>query len=296
MCFRNNKSLFKATNWLFTVIHLAFLLACVFTVVLRDDDNPLTLYYQIDLTHGQVLDVYPIYISLFTHTAGMLFHFVFALSGSTIVDHYFSYNYTNPLRWILQFVVDGSTLVGLMLIHGFHTIDTVILVMVLYASTLGYCYLQDQYLNNGEQFQPDREPHFFAIPIYFVMILLIIAKSSEHINDEASIRIAIVTLVSLFQTLVMFVLQRIHIKYQYRDEVEHRHSIVEDEDEFTDTEEERALENVVNSKHTDRVDMILDEIRRGVKYEGFYYINSVLFEMTITWIIISITRSDQVLH
>lgn len=300
MCFRDNISLFKAINWLFTAIHLSFLLACILTISLRKEDDPLVIYYQLDLTHGQVINVYPIYISIFTHSTGLLFHFMFAITGTTIVDHYFSYNYTNPLRWFLQFIVDGSAMVGLMLIHGFHSVDTVVLVMVLYASTLGYCYLQDQYLNTSTKFEPDREPHFFAIPLYFVMILLIIAKSSEHINDEASIRMLIVTLVSLFQTLTMFILQRMHIRYQYRVESENEsgHERINGEDE--DDEEEgdcvSSLENVVNSKQSERIDMILDEMRRGIKYEGFYYVNSVLFEMNITWIIISITRSKQELH
>jgi hypothetical protein len=287
MCFKDNVSLFKAINWFFTAIHLLLLVACVITLALRGKDKPLTMYYQIVLTHGEVLNVYLIYIPIFTHTAAILFHFVFALFGATIVNHYFSYNYTNPMRWVLQLVVDGSTLVGIMLIHGFNNIDTIIITIALYASTLGYCYLQDQYLNMSNQFNPDREPHFFALPIYIIMILMIITKSPEHINDEASIQIAIVTAVSLFLTLSMFVLQQTHIKHHYKDM----------ECDTTPREDDaEALENVADTQKGQRIENILDEIRRGIKYEGFFYVNSVVFQTTVTWVIISITRYDQALH
>jgi len=221
--------------------------------------------------------------------AGLLFHGIFALSGTAIVDEYFAYNFTNPIRWVLQFVVDGSALVGLMCVHGFHQVDSILMVLIIFASTLGYCYLQDQYLNSGNAFNPDKEPHVFAVPFYIAMIFIIVAKSSEHINDETSIRLAIVTLVSLFQTLIMFMLQRLHIRYRYVNV-----SGDDDDTDGTDEADDGELGNVM--KKGDKIDMVLDEIRRGIRYEALYYINGMLFEMTITWIIISITRTNQVLH
>jgi hypothetical protein len=291
MCFNDNTTMFRVINWAFAFIHLCFFIACMMTIVLRKPDNPLTLYYEVVITHGQMIEIYPIYVALFTHVMGLLFHVVFALSASVILDEHFSYNNTNPLRWVMQFFCDGSSLVGLMFIHGFHELDSIIMVVVLYASTLGYCYLQDQYLNAGDVFAPDREPHTFAIPIYLVMLFIIVAKSAEHINDEASIRISIVTLVSLFQTLVMFIIQRLHIKYKGN------HAISDDgtgDKHEEEDEEEDDLGDIVD--RGSKLDLILDEVRRGIRYETFYYLNSVFFQMTITWIIISITRSNQVLH
>lgn len=287
MCFDDNVTFFKAVNWAFVAIHFCFLLACVLTVELRS--TPMKVFYQLITTHDQVIDIYPIYISLFTHVAGLLFHFFFALGGKSIVDGYFSYNYTNPIRFFLQFFVDGSALVGLMCIHGFRGLDSVVMVLVMFASTLGFCYFQDQYLNVNGGFNPDKEPHTFAIPIYLFMVFIIVAKSSEHINDEASIRIAIVTLVSLFQTLIMFILQRVHIRYRYVADDEQ----TDQESESEDTVEKGDLGNVL--ERGEKIDMILDEIRRGIRFEALYYLNSVFFQMTITWIAISITRTDQVL-
>lgn len=291
MCFNDNSVLFKVVSWAFALIHLCFLVACILTIVLRHEDDPLTIYYKLVVTHGQVINVYPIYVALFTHATGLLFHVVFALSTSTIVEGYFSYNYTNPFRWFMQFFCDGSSLVGLMFIHGFHEFDSIVMVIVIYASTIGYCYLQDQYLNADKTFAPDREPHTFAVPIYMSMVFIIVAKSAEHINDQDSIRIAIVTLVSLFQTLIMFIIQRIHIKYKGDTGVKGVPRVV---DEDTDGEDEDDLGDVM--ERGDKLDEFLDEVRRGIRYETFYYLNSVLFQMTITWIIISITRSNQVLH
>lgn len=116
---------------------------------------------------------------------------------------------------------------------------------------------------------------------------MIITKSPEHINDEASIQIAIVTAVSLFLTLSMFVLQQTHIKHHYKDM----------ECDTTPREDDaEALENVADTQKGQRIENILDEIRRGIKYEGFFYVNSVVFQTTVTWVIISITRYDQALH
>lgn len=284
MCFKDNISLFKAINWFFTLVHMALLLACILTISHRKENVTTNVntnvntnvttnvtYYQLDLDH---MHVYAIYNSVFTHSMGLLFHFIFAIYGAAIVDHYFSYNYTNPLRWFIHLIVDGSAMIGLMLINGFRSVDTIVLIIVIYASTLGYCYLQDQYLNTFTKFEPDREPQNFAIPLYFVLVFFISIKSPEH-------KVSIITSVLLLiHTLFKFILQWMHIRYQYRVDP---HELNDDENE----EGVSTLENVVNIKQNKRNDAILDEIRRGIKYEGFYYINSVLFEMTITWIIIS---------
>lgn len=285
----SNYFVFKFINWVFAVIHLSILIACFCTVYVRD--GPLIVYYQIVLTHGQLVDVYPIYVALVTHSVALLFHFIFALTGSSMVNEYIAYNYANPIRWIMQFFVDGSSLVALMLIHGFYDVGSVVLVIMLFAATIALNYLQDQYLNTDKAFFPDRQPHTFGIPLYIAMILVIVAKSSDHINDKASIRIAIVTIVSLFQTLIGFLIQKAHINFS-------GNKAAVDDEVFApvdvDTAAERDLENIIEKG--EQLDLVMDEISRGVKYESFHYINSTLFTLTITWVVINITRNDQILN
>ena len=296
MCFKDNKSFFKTINWVFFLVHLVLLAACIVMMVTRD--KPVVLYYKIEITHDQYIDVYPIYVPFFTHAVGMLIHFIFALTGTLIVDEYFITGYTNPIRWILQFFVDGASLVGLMVIHGFHSVETVLLVLLVYIAILGFCYFEDHYLIPEKKFNPDKEPHTFAIPLHMFMIILIIGKASEHINDQRSLNIALITLVSLGLTLVSYVLQKIQIKYQSKSLSE----IVEPEETNDDSDSDHGgtesdLEKVSPSKaRIDRLDAILDEVRRGIQFEAYYYINSTLFAITVTWFILNITQSNQTLH
>ena len=293
MCFKQNKTFFKAINWCFFTLHLIFLVTCVIVIVTRD--KPLTLYYKIELTHDQYFDVYPIYTPLIVHGAGIFFHFVFALFGSSIVDGYIAYSFTNPLRWFLQFMVDGGSLVGLMLIHGFHTVESVMLILIIYIAIIGFCYYQDHYLNPTVPFSPEKEPHVFAIPLHILMIIMIIGKASEHINDDKSLRIAIVTLISLGLTLMSYVIQRLHIRFR-SSQVGNGSFEIGDDDEVSDTET-AELEGVAPSAgKMMELDATLDEIRRGIQYESYYYLNSILFAMTVTWFIITITQSNEILH
>lgn len=293
MCFKQNKTFFKAINWSFFIAHAVLLVACIIVITTRDE--PLTLYYKIELTHDQFFDVYPIYMPLIVHGAGVFFHFIFALMGSSIVDGYFAYSFTNPLRWFLQFMVDGGSLVGLMLIHGFHTVESVMLILIIYIAIIGFCYYQDHYLNPTIEFSPDKEPHIFAIPLHILMILMIIGKASEHINDDKSLKIAIVTLISLGLTLMSYIIQRIHIKYK-STQVGNSHKFEIDDDAQSEGAS-AELENVVpSSDKMMELDAILDEMRRGIQYESFYYLNSILFAMTVTWFIITITQSNEILH
>lgn len=292
MCFKQNKTFFKAINWCFFTLHLIFLVTCV--VVIATRDKPLTLYYKIQLTHDQYFDVFPIYMPLITHGVGVLFHFVFALTGSSIVDGYIAYSFTNPLRWFLQFSVDGGSLVGLMLIHGFHTVESVMTILIIYIAIIGFCYYQDHYLNPTVPFNPEKEPHVFAVPLHVLMIVMIIDKASEHINDDKSLRIAIVTLISLSLTLMSYVIQRLHIRFRSRDV---GGSFENGDDEGVSDSETAELERVAPSAgKMMELDATLDEIRRGIQYESYYYLNSILFAMTVTWFIITITQSDEILH
>jgi hypothetical protein len=293
MCFKENVTFFKAVNWCFMVIHMVFLVACVLVIMTRDE--PLTVYYKIEVTHDQYIDVYPIYAALMTHTAGICFHLTFAVIGRYIVENYITYSYSNPLRWFLQFSVDGSSLLGLMLIHGFHTVQSVALIIIIYMAIIGFCYFQDHYLNPDDQFNPGKEPHMFAIPLHLLMILMIMGKANEHINDDKSLKIAVVTLISLSLTLVSYIIQRVHILY--RSKMINSSGVGEESEGGDDDDQDLDLEGVIHSKsHSDRLDAIMDEVRRGVQYESYDYINSALFAMTVTWFSINVTQTNQTLH
>jgi hypothetical protein len=66
-------------------------------------------------------------------------------------------------------------------------------------------------------------------------------------------------------------------------------------EEGENTEEGDELDVPIKSTN-DILDMELNEMRRGIKYELFHYVNSIIFHMAITWVIINLTRTDQVLH
>jgi hypothetical protein len=197
--------------------------------------------------------------------------------------------------------VDGFSLVGLMCIHGFKNTEDVILVLLIYVAILGFCYFQDHYMNPNKPFTPEKEPHTFAIPLHVLMILLIVGEATQHIDDDKSIKIAIITLISLGLTLVSYVLQRLQIKFQSKELLVY--NLNDDDDEKGDDDDTQSehgtsndLEKVVPTQQTmDRLDAMLDEIRRGIQYESYYYINSTLFAMTVTWFIINITRSKETL-
>jgi hypothetical protein len=290
MCFKENITFFKVINWCFFVIHAVLLTACVLVTTTRD--TPLTLYYQMEVTHGTYIGVYPIYAAIMTHVFGVIFHFSFAMMGAYIVEHYISHNFTNPIKWVLQGCVDGAALIGLMLIHGFHQVESVVLVLVIYTSVIVLCYYQDHYMHPSNTFNPGKSPHTFAIPIHIMMILMIVAKANEHITDEESMKIAVVTLVSLALTLVSYILQGFQITYRSPRIIDDG---IEKVDYDDDTEQAEAeLDSVV--RPTDQLDAMLDEVRRGIQYESYYYTNSALFTMTVTWFIITITQTDQVLR
>jgi hypothetical protein len=222
---------------------------------------------------------------------------MFAVMGRYVVEDYITYSYSNPVRWFLQFSVDGSSLLGLMLIHGFHTVESVVLILIIYVAILGFCYYQDHYLNPNDQFHPDKEPHMFAIPLHVLMILMIIGKANEHINDDKSLKIAVVTLISLSLTLVSYILQRVHISYRSKMLNGDGDDPISDDDQDPDLGGDHDLGGVIHPKsQTDRLDAMMDEVRRGVQYESYYYINSALFAMTVTWFTINITQTNQVLR
>jgi hypothetical protein len=143
------------------------------------------------------------------------------------------------------------------------------------------------------------EPHIFAIPIYVMMICFIIAKSAQSISDSFSNRIALITIISLFQTCVTFVIQRLHIYLTLRDrrameKLKEADRDQEKQDRDDDEDGERDALSVENFTEG-YLDMDISILRRGIIFEVMQYANSTLFQMTISWLIISITRSKSVL-
>jgi hypothetical protein len=277
------------------LFHLGFLIASVTTFFTTD----IVVYYEMELTHDQSIPVKPIFVSLIMHTAAIFFHMMFAITAENVIQNYFMFNNSNAVRWMYQFFTDGAGIVGLMEIHGFGHIETLAVTLVVFASTLILCYYQDQYLNTNFEFLPELEPHIFAIPIYVMMICFIIAKSAQSISDSFSNRIALITIISLFQTCVTFVIQRLHIYLTLRDrrameKLKEADRDQEKQDRDDDEDGERDALSVENFTEG-YLDMDISILRRGIIFEVMQYANSTLFQMTISWLIISITRSKSVL-
>jgi hypothetical protein len=279
MCFiKNNTLFFRIYNCVFAVINLAFFIAGLVTfLAVHDDWRP---YYRLDVTHNQEIEVYPLYISMGMHLASTFFHLMFIIFARSIVENAFTERNTNPYRWFLQFVGEGLGLVGLMVIHGIAHIETLMVTMVVYGAVLILCYYQDEYLNANYDFMPNKEPHVFAIPIYILLIVFVSIKSTENLTGEFSTRVAIVSLISLFQTSLMFIIQRFHVgKFGAQQVVSHAAG-----DEGDD-----------EGDKLDPIEDMTSAVRRGIFYEILQYTNTNIFMMVVSWLIISIVRNDVVL-
>lgn len=289
MCFKDNESFFKMFNVAFFVVHMAILIACCIVYSLMDGDIP--VYYQISVSGNQVVDVKLLYVSFIMHSIAMLFHFSFFLKSSDLIEITFPNNFTNPYHWLYQYFVDGIAFVGVMLIHGFQQIETIGIVLALYGAIIVLCFYQDQYMNREKQFQPTISPHTFGIPLYIVMVLFIAFKSTEHINGTDRIKITIVTSISLFQSGLMFIIQKLHIGFNKVSEMEDL------KEQIKNGEVESGEElDIPISKNNQMLDMEIAEMSRAVKYDLLHYLNSVVFHIAISWIIINLTRVGEVLH
>jgi hypothetical protein len=283
MCLDDNVTYFRTYNVLFAVVHAAFLVAAGVTYMqVRDTWRP---YYDIAVVHDQVLHVYPLLVSLVMHTAGLLFHAAFALTARSIVEDSIAIKLSNPWRWFLQLFAEGAGLAGIMVIQGVAHLETVGVTLLIFAAVLALCYFQDEYLNSAYDFMPSKEPHLFAIPLYALLIVFITIKSTEHVDQNLNIRVAVASLVSLFQTSLMFVIQRLHI-YWHRG----AQRVAEGTAAAEEDGDEEARGEVKVAHDTG------DSQRRAIFYEIIHYVNSTLFMMTVSWITISITREDVVLQ
>lgn len=261
------------------LFHLSFLVASIVTILSVD----VLTYYQLQITKTRFVPVVPLYTSITMHAIAIIFHFCFAVYSESMIQNCFYFNNSNAIRWVYQFLTDGAGIVGLMLIHGFLHFETFLIVLLVFACTLVLCYYQDQYLNTNYDFAPELEPHLFAVPIYLLLICFIIIKSAETVSDTFSSRIVLVTIISLFQTSAMFLIQRLHIRLTKSDR-NHLESLKSDEEE----------ESKQNS--AEYIDVELRMLSRGIMFEVLQYANSTFFQMTISWLIISITRTGSTLE
>jgi hypothetical protein len=258
-------------------------------------DGDIPVYYKLEVVENQFIDVKLLYVSFFIHSVALLFHFAFFIKANDLVELTFPRNFTNPYHWFYQFFVDGIAYVGVMLIHGFHQIETIGIVLALYGAVIVLCFYHDQYMNRENNFNPTVSPHTFAIPLYMVMVMFIAFKSTEHINAPDRLKIAIVTSISLFQSGLMFVIQKIHVNYNKVSDMEDLKKKIQDEKEENNVEEGNEL-NLPISETSDMLDMEIAEMRRAIKYDLFHYLNSIIFHIAISWIIINLTRAREVLH
>jgi hypothetical protein len=292
-CIEDNVSFFRIYNTVFALINLAFLIASMVTFLqVHDSSRP---YYRMYLTHNQEAEVYPLYIIIGMNVAGVLFHSCFAFFASSIVNNSFQERNSNPYRCFLQFVGEGAGLVGIMVIHGIAHVETLGVVLVIFGSVLTLCYFQDEYLNTNYEFTPNKEPHFFAIPIYILLIIFVTIKSTENIKGPFGARVAIVSLIGLFQTSFMFIIQRMHISKRFSGSRVQTQTLDDDDVESDgDGQEDGGAASMKDQM--DAIEVGLAEIRRGIFYEILQYTNTTVFMMVVSWLIISIVRNDVVLH
>lgn len=292
MCFKDNVSFFRMFNMAFLLTHLVILVACVITYT---QVGEIPVYYNIMITEGRAIEVKLLYVSFLLHGIALLFHLVFLIRSQPIVQLTFPKNFTNPYHWYYQFIVDGIAFVGVMLVNGFKQIETVGILIALYSAIIVLCFYQDQYMNRGGQFRPTVSPHTFAIPLYVCMVVFIAFKSTENISGPERINIAIVTSITFFQFGILFIIQKFHINYNN----------VSDMNDLKDKlRQGTAIENVEEGDELDVniedrgeiLDLEIAELRRAIKYDLIHYLNSVVFHITVTWIIINLTRNKQVLN
>lgn len=296
MCFKDNVSFFKMFNVAFFLIHLSVLVACFITYSAMNGDLP--VYYNIEVSEQQSIEIKLLFVPISMHFIALLFHFSFFLKASDIVELTIPKNFTNPYHWFYQFIVDGVAFMGVMFIHGFKQIETVGIVLALYASIIVLCFYQDQYMNRGGQFRPTLSPHTFAIPLYICMVIFIAFKSTEHISGSERLNIAIVTSISLFQSGLMFIIQKFHINYNKvsdMDDIRDRIGEESGTSAIENAEDGEELTMPIDEKNQ-ILDLEISEMRRAIKYDLMHYLNSIIFHIAISWIIINLTRTNQTLE
>lgn len=282
MCFKTNKSLFKTFNFIFILINTAFVIASIVTMSKQEE---LVTYYKISITHDQHIDVHLIYFAILMNISGFFAHTIFYLATSQILENQFLNFKVNNGRWVHQFLTVGLGISAIMAINGFKHLETFLIAITLYAAIISLCYFEDQYLNKNFDFLPTYSPHFFAIPLYVLMIAFIMVKSMENIHSLFTGRLAIVTTISLMYTSSFFIIQKLHIFYCYRvksNDVKQSSGVDDDEESET-------------VSHTAKLDEMLHLQRSDIKFEIFHYVNIAVFQTVISWVLITLTRNESTL-
>lgn len=293
MCFESNKSFFRFINFIFCLINLSLIIACVVTIVKKND---IVTYFSIQVTHDQFIDVYLIYYALFMNIFGFVFHSLFFLAPVYILETQFLHHRVNNGRWVQQVFVVGAGLVSIMAINGVQHLETYIISMTLYCSVISLCYFQDQYINNTYTFTPQTSPHTFAIPFYITLILFIMVKSLEHVRSLFTGRLAILTTASLMYTSAFLIIQKIQIYTCHNtseaQKEEHTEINLQEKLDNEDEHEEKQDFSAID----DQLDIILSKQRVDIKFDFFYYTYMCIFQIIVSWVVINLTRNDNTLH
>lgn len=292
-CFKdNNINYFRSFNLLFFLIHVVLLITCFATY--SSMNGTLPTYYMLYISSYDSVEVKLLIIPVLLHTFAILFHLVFMIKSNYIVDIMYSKNFTNPYHWVYQYIIDGLTIVAIMLIQGIQFLETFYIVLVVYAAVIILCFYQDMYLHRNYIFEPTISPHVFAIMLYILLVIFIIFKSTKYTNTLQMVKINIVTMITLLQSgLSVIILQKMHINYSRVEEIKNMSTQIRNENDNNEKCEEIDMQIESNNE---LLDMEVHELRRGINYELVYSINNTLFSMIITWVIINLTRSNKTLN
>lgn len=277
MCKLSNKTLYNLLQVAFASIHLALLIACII-IATKNDVVP---FYEIEIGNDLHVLAFPIYASIVTHIIGVLGHLLFYWLSDSIIND-ISQKYSNGYRYIFQFLTDGSSLVGISMVYGVAQIEVIGALVVIYMSTIVLTYLQDEYLRSSS-YNPPISPNTFGLPIYVALILFLASQSLHHITTVDERRAALVTIIALAQTIAMFLIQKFHIKNELGSPKYVESQNDEDEDEDDDIKLNLTIDKQLDSD--------LASLHRGIKYEAAHYLNSLFFTITVTWVVLTITRN-----
>ena len=289
MCFKENSSLFKLINILFIFINLGLLVATIFTLSQKTESEP---YYELLITHDQTINVHLIYLPIIMNTFGLMFHSIFVLSHKYILERQFLNYSVNNFRWIHQFFTGCFGIVTIMAINGFDHIETFVISIIMYASIIALCFFQDQYLNSSYDFNPPKSPHVFAVPFYFIFIGFLMTKSMENIHSLPSVKLSIITTVSLILFGSTFSIQQLHYYTNKKLNVVHSEETVETEENKNETNSSKKnMENKV-----DELDRVIKKQRHDVMFDALYCVNIGLFQIIITWMVINLSLKNATLN
>lgn len=259
MCFHDNVTLYRFVNVLACFIHVAFVVACCLTISKVD----MVPYSRLVITRDQYVPTYPIYSVLLAHVFGVFTHSYFALNARHIVENNLSTTFTNPLRYVSQFLVDGFTFVGMGVLFSVCDIWSLVFILGTFGGIQALCYVHDSLPGHGAQ--------RVAFLLQLMLVTFFVIKSTEMTQSKIA---STVILVGAVQSTLMFVIQDLHIRNT-------RPLTVSEDDEKQDIDIEAS---------TERLEYVLHQTLRGIWYDFAQVINSIVIHTTLTWVVIVMTR------